>query len=269
MLFRRYCSSFYDAVSTNNIKYQLSTIKPLWFSFAVLLAVPVHLHDRQMDNEQQYTKHSQYKQQAIYSVVFDSDCNISFPNPGQSPSHRPLSATRTSPATGHTRGKKSRVACELTFTPLTVHNYHISYGAAQLVTPLLLLQLRGLLGSDTCRWVYSDFRHTRWTAWPRSRRHDDHSKRRNCKPNNRASLEVTSTSLSIHDWRARPHSLHILRSCESLTDPAATISFVMSVRLSACNNSAPTGQISIKLQIWRSFKSLQKKNTLSLQMWEE
>jgi hypothetical protein len=140
-----------------------------------------------------------------------------------------------------------------------VHNYHISYGAAQLVTPLLLLQLRGLQGSDTYRWVYSAFRHTRWTAWPRSRRHHDHSKRRNCKPNNRASLEVTSTSLSIHDWGARPHSLHILGSCESLNDPAATISFVMSVRLSACNNSAPTGQISIKLQIWRSFESLQKK----------
>ena len=39
----------------------------------------------------------------------------------------------------------------------------------------------------------------------------------------------------------------------------ATINFVMSVRPSACNNSAPTGWIFMKFDIWVFFENLSRK----------
>ena len=44
----------------------------------------------------------------------------------------------------------------------------------------------------------------------------------------------------------------------------ATIRFVMSVRSSAWNNSAPTGRIFMKFDIWGFFENLPKKNHVSL-----
>jgi len=48
----------------------------------------------------------------------------------------------------------------------------------------------------------------------------------------------------------------------------ATVIFVMSVRLSACSNSSPTGQIFIKFCIWRYFENLSKKSSL-IKIWQE
>ena len=48
-----------------------------------------------------------------------------------------------------------------------------------------------------------------------------------------------------------------------------TIIIVMSVRLSAWNDSAPTGGIYMKFRIWVFFEKSVQKNSIFIKMWQE